>query len=100
MSHRCGQQVDLEQWLQYWTGDVAAETALGRSVGFMEQGSDIRGIIQGLKTGFRYAACIGQVPACHPWLIGNRGLIKFLGRFMAVPDPPGEYIKVEIWFPQ
>ena len=94
MEQRCDEAVNLEQWLQYWTSDVAAETTLGNRVGFMEKNADIRGIIQGLKFGFRYAASVGQVPACHSWLVGNRGLINFLERFVGIPDPPGVYIEV------
>ena len=94
MEQRCDEVVDLERWLQYWTGDVAAETALDERVGFMEKDADIRDVIQGLKFGFRYAASIGQVPGCHSWLVGNRGLLNFLKRFVGIPDPPGVYIEV------
>lgn len=94
MEQRCGDVVDLEKWLQYWTGDVAGETSLGRRVGFMEKDTDVRDVLQGLKIGFRYAASFGQLPACHSWLIGNRGLIDFLGKFVEVPNPPGVYIDV------
>lgn len=94
MQGKCGQDIDLEQWIQYWAGDVAAQTTLGTRFGFMEQEQDIQGVLEGLRVGFRYAASVGQIPSLHSWLIGNRTAIQFLSRFVSVPDPPGVYINV------
>ncbi|KAL9619348.1 MAG: hypothetical protein Q9160_006028 [Pyrenula sp. 1 TL-2023] len=96
LSRRLDQVLDLEKWLQFWTSDVAAETSLGQRIGFMEQDCDVRDMIQGLRGGFRYAAAVGQVPAAHAWLIGNRRLVDFVTKFLGFPDPPGEYIAVDL----
>ena len=100
MQDKCGQEIDLEQWMQFWAGDVAAQTTLGVRFGFMEQGQDIQEVLGGLRVGFRYAASVGQIPSLHSWLIGNRKVIDFLGKFVSLPDPPGVYLDVCRYVPQ
>jgi hypothetical protein len=44
----------------------------------MENREDVMGMIGGLELGLKYAGVVGQVPALHPWLMGNRWVAKLL----------------------
>ncbi|CAI7627401.1 unnamed protein product [Penicillium manginii] len=73
-----GQKVDLGVWLQWYAFDVIGAITFQRRFGFMENREDVMGMIGGLELGLKYAGVVGQVPALHPWLMGNRWVAKLL----------------------
>lgn len=89
MKDQEGLPVDLGTWLQWYAFDVIGGITFQRRFGFMEKREDVLGMIHGIDSGLHYAGLIGQVPALHPWLMGNLWLLKLLAAqpFVKVPDP-------------
>ena len=89
-----GQPVDLAIWLQWYAFDVIASITFQRRFGFMEEQKDVNDMISGLDTGLRYVKIVGQFPAWHPWLMGNRPLMKLLATLIPnLPDPLGRFME-------
>ena len=89
-----GQPVDLAIWLQWYAFDVIASITFQRRFGFMEQQQDVHNLISGLDAGLQYVKLVGQFPALHPWLMGNRPLMNFLASvFPNLPDPLAKFIE-------
>lgn len=84
-----GQKVDLGVWLQWYAFDVIGAITFQRRFGFMEKREDVMGMISGLELGLKYAGIVGQVPALHPWLMGNSWVTKLLTAqpFVEIADP-------------
>lgn len=59
-----GKPMDLDRYLSYATLDVIGEVLFSKPFGFIENGSDIKGAIQGTKA----ANLIGAGLAYFPWL--------------------------------
>ncbi|KAF9893111.1 hypothetical protein FE257_012522 [Aspergillus nanangensis] len=58
-----GQKIcDIGIWLQYYAFDVIGELTFSKTLGFLEQGKDIDGIIASLEKTLDYAGTIGQMP--------------------------------------
>ena len=92
------QPVDFAIWLQWYAFDVIACITFQRRFGFMEQRKDIDNMIGGLDAGLNYVKIIGQCPTLHPYLMGNRPLMKFLATVIPnLPDPLGRFI--DVYFP-
>ena len=89
-----GQPFDTKAWAQYWATDIGSVISLGKPIGFMDQGRDIKGIVKGLSLGFKYGAIIGQVPGWHYWLIGSERFLQFLHDYTNLEDPIWELLKV------
>ena len=51
--------------------DVVGEITFAQKFGFLEQGSDIDGMMGAIEGMLSYAAICGQVPELHPFLFGN-----------------------------
>ncbi|CRL21888.1 Cytochrome P450 [Penicillium camemberti] len=56
------QVCDIATWLQYYAFDVIGELTFSKSLGFLEQGTDIDGIIAALEKILDYAGKVGQMP--------------------------------------
>lgn len=95
MRERAGQKIDFGIWAKYWAFDTNAHMNFGRRPGFMEEGRDIRGIIQGNDNGFHVGALIGQVPWVNRFLLENKLLMKILAFTAGVVDPTADF--VEVW---
>ncbi|KAJ5590692.1 hypothetical protein N7450_004664 [Penicillium hetheringtonii] len=69
---------DIATWLQYYAFDVIGELTFSKSLGFLERGSDVDGIIVALEAMLDYSGKIGQIPWLDYLFIKNpiRGLIK------------------------
>lgn len=83
----------MPHWIGYFTFDLTAEHMFDESLGFVEKGHDIDGIIGGLPPGFFYGATIGQLPRLHPWLPGSRAFLKTLS-ILGLPNPTSRIIDV------
>jgi hypothetical protein len=94
-----GEEVDLGRWMQYYgkfvcfcadlaksllgwlprdladsrgtAFDVVGEMTFAQRFGFLEQGSDVDGMMRAIEGMLSYAAICGQVPELHPFLLGN-----------------------------
>jgi len=94
-----GQVVDLSKWLQWYAFDVIASITFQRRFGFMEQRQDMDNMIKDLDHGGRYIKVISQYPGMHPWLIGNRWLVRSWERlFGALPDALTRFMEVFVPF--
>jgi Cytochrome P450 len=95
-----GQPVDLGEWLQWYAFDVIAYISFQRRFGFMEERRDVGGMIGALDGGLNYVKIIGQFPALHPWLLGNRRLVTLIKRlFPDIPDPLETFLDVTNPYP-
>jgi cytochrome P450 len=95
MDRKQGQPVDLGEWLQWYAFDVIASITFQRRFSFMEEEKDVKRIIAGLDGGLSYVGIVSQYPGWHPWLMGNRLLVKFLTKlFPDLPDPAGTLMEV------
>ncbi|KAL1987773.1 hypothetical protein VTN96DRAFT_2613 [Rasamsonia emersonii] len=63
--------VDLGIWLQYYAFDVVGEFSFAKKLGFLEQGTDVDGMIKAIEGMLVYASLCGQIPEAHPFLLGN-----------------------------
>ncbi|CAG7993093.1 unnamed protein product [Penicillium olsonii] len=72
------QVCDISAWLQYYAFDVIGELTFGKSLGFLEKGGDIDGIIVALEHMLDYSGKIGQMPWLDYVFIKNP-LRKFFG---------------------
>lgn len=88
MRVRAGQAVDLSDWCQYYAFDVVGAITFQYRFGFMEQGKDVDGMMEGIWNILTYAGIIGQVPEFHPYLAGNQLLMKILERWGMLESDP------------
>ncbi|KAL2856972.1 cytochrome P450 [Aspergillus pseudodeflectus] len=63
--------VDLGTWLQYYAFDVVGEFTFGKKLGFLQEGRDVDGMMEGIQGILAYASLCGQVPEMHKALLGN-----------------------------
>lgn len=93
-----GQVVDLGQWLQWYAFDVIGAITFNSRFGFMGERRDLQDIIAGIEGGLWYGSICGQLPEIHPWLLGNKLLMKVLSRVPAIDaaNPVPKIIKVRV----
>ncbi len=90
-----GQPVDLGAWIQWYAFDVIASITFQRRFGFLENRYDVDHMIADLDFAFLYAKIIGQFPNLHPYLVGNKTLLKTLERLgIGPPDPLARFLNV------
>ena len=89
-----GTSVDLAEWLQWYAFDVIGAITFQRRFGFMDQRRDVDDMIKQIDGGLRYAGVVGQMPAWHPWLLGNRPLTNLLSKLIDLPNPIPKILKV------
>ncbi|KAF5020213.1 hypothetical protein F66182_7778 [Fusarium sp. NRRL 66182] len=72
---------DFSSWLQFYAFDVIGELTFSRRLGFVDQGTDVDGIIGDLEWFLGYAAVIGQIPSLDHYLLKNplRFMLSKLG---------------------
>jgi hypothetical protein len=52
---------DFGTWLQWYAFDVIGELSFSRRLGFLEQGTDVDGIIAGIEGDLTYAAVVSTL---------------------------------------
>ncbi len=72
--------------------DVIACITFQRRFGFMEEKKDVGGMIEAISAAFPYMATVGQLPALHPWLRGNKKLMKLL-KYLR-PNQPHPFLDI------
>lgn len=70
--------VSIDKWANFFTFDVVGQLAMGGTIGFLEQGKDVDGIIRSIHDGFYLMANMGNVPFQMLWF--NNPLSKWLVR--------------------
>ncbi|KAF2996528.1 hypothetical protein E8E14_000801 [Neopestalotiopsis sp. 37M] len=73
-----GQVVQIDQWVNYFTFDVVGQLAMGGTIGFLQHGKDIDGIIQSIHDGFWLMSNMGNVPLQNFWF--NNAFSKWVIR--------------------
>lgn len=76
-----GQQIDLGEWLQWFSFDVITTITFSNRLGFMEQEKDVSGIINAIEGRLAYNAVIGEAPLLNKFLLGNR-LVESLANYV------------------
>ncbi|KAF3941984.1 hypothetical protein ABW19_dt0209838 [Dactylella cylindrospora] len=64
-------ECDLGEWLHWTAFDVVGEMTFSRRLGFLEQGKDVDGVIEGTQEMLNYLAVIGQMPFLDKFLMKN-----------------------------
>ncbi len=94
-----GRALDYTEWFQWYAFDVISSITWQRRLGFLESRDDVLGMIRGQKFSSTYFAIVGQLPWLHPYLMGNRRLVKLLLKiFPDQPDPMGTLFTVSFVF--
>jgi hypothetical protein len=73
-----GKPTDFTQHFHWYAFDVITSISYHKPLGFLNARSDLHGMIAGSDATIPYFAIIGQVPFLHPYLLGNRKVIKLL----------------------
>ncbi|KAF3192245.1 hypothetical protein TWF225_000505 [Orbilia oligospora] len=68
---KAGKECDLGEWLHWTAFDVVGEMTFSRRLGFLEQGRDVDGVIEGTQSQLDYLAVIGQMPFLDHFLMKN-----------------------------
>lgn len=72
-----GRDIDFGTWLHWYAFDVVTYITFSNSIGFMEREEDVNGIISAIEGRLFYNSIVGQVPAMHKYLLGNRLVARF-----------------------
>ncbi|KAF7556309.1 hypothetical protein G7Z17_g1508 [Cylindrodendrum hubeiense] len=70
-----GEVVPMDKWANYFTFDTVGKLAMGGTIGFLEHGKDVDGIIRSIHDGFYLMANMGNVPFQMFWF--NNPLAKW-----------------------
>lgn len=53
---------DIDNWLQYFAFDATTEMTMSKKLGFLQQGTDIDGMLKDVEADFYYRALVGNMP--------------------------------------
>lgn len=91
-----GRPVDVCDYIHWYAFDVIAAITFQKRLGFLDNEGDVRGMVATRSFSAKYFAFAGQLPWVHPYLLGNRRMMAFLGKFYPdMPDPHGTLFKVQ-----
>ncbi|KAF2019974.1 cytochrome P450 [Aaosphaeria arxii CBS 175.79] len=79
---RSGEVIALDKWANYLTFDIVGQLAMGGTIGFIQQGLDVNGIIRSIHDGFWLMANMGNIPLQMFWF--NNPIIKRLVRVLGI----------------
>lgn len=71
LKSKIGNDLDLGQWLHWYAWDVISSITFSNRLGFMENETDVQGIIQAIEGRLVYNSIIAQAPYLHKYLFGN-----------------------------
>lgn len=74
-------ELNLGDWLHYYAFDVITSITFSNRLGFMESESDVQDIIAAIEGRLKYNSTIGQWPALHPFLFGNK-IVSHIASFI------------------
>ena len=77
-------RIDLGTWLHWYAFDVITSITFSTRQGFMENETDIDGIINAIEGRLIYNSVVGEMPSLHNFLLGNRFIAAFANRIPAV----------------
>ncbi|VTO81718.1 unnamed protein product [Fusarium graminearum] len=74
-----GTSVNIAHWLQCYAFDVIASITYSKRLGFLDQGEDIAGLMQTLKSSISFATLVGIYSRWHPILFRLVSLVPGSG---------------------
>lgn len=90
-----GQTVDIAEYLHFYALDVIAAITFQNRLGYLESQQDLLGLVASRGFSAKYFGVVGQVPWIHPYLFGNRRIMKWLAKlYPNMPDPHGTLFAV------
>ncbi|KAJ5690937.1 cytochrome P450 [Penicillium malachiteum] len=72
-----GDEIDLGEWLQYFAFDVMGTMSFSRRYGFLEQGHDVKGMLEAIFNFMKTAAPMTQITWLDPWIYKNKVIHSF-----------------------
>ncbi|KAK4555552.1 hypothetical protein LTR86_007305 [Recurvomyces mirabilis] len=76
-----GGAFDLGAWVHWYAFDVITSITFSNRLGFMEQETDVQGIISAIEGRLFYNSIVGQTPWLHDYLFGN-SFVSWLTSFI------------------
>jgi cytochrome P450 len=78
-----GTDVDFGKWLHWYAFDVISSITFSNRLGFMEQETDIGGVINAIEGRLVYCSIVGQAPWLHKYcLLGNPFVERLASRLV------------------
>ncbi|KAJ4352017.1 uncharacterized protein N0V89_007363 [Didymosphaeria variabile] len=74
---------DIADWISYLTWDILGEMTFSKPFGFMEQATDVGGMLETAERNMDYQSVIGQMPFLDKWLAKNPRLASKFPAFAA-----------------
>jgi hypothetical protein len=71
LSGMTNRDIDLGEWLHWFSFDVITSITFSNRLGFMEREEDVSGIIDAIEGRLFYNSVVGQAPWLHIFLLGN-----------------------------
>lgn len=78
------QRIDLGTWLHWYAFDVITSITFSNRQGFMENETDVDGIINAIEGRLLYNSVIGEVPSLHNILLGNKFIAACASRIPSI----------------
>ena len=90
-----GQSIDITEYMHFYALDIIAAITFQNRFGYLDHQEDKLGLVASRGFSAKYFGVAGQIPWIHPYLLGNRRLMKWLGKaFPNMPDPHGTLFAV------
>ena len=80
-----GAVIDLGKYVQYYAFDVMGELTMSRRLGFLEQDTDVNGIMHAISANFEYFSVVGQMPWLDNMLGKNPIYVKYFRKTVSSP---------------
>ena len=93
---RCqGQSIDITDYMHFYALDVIAAITFQNRLGYLDHQQDVLGLVASRGFSAKYFGVVGQIPWLHPYLLGNRRMVKWLAKmYPSIPDPHGTLFAV------
>ena len=90
-----GRVVDITEYMHFYALDVIAAITFRNRLGYLDHQEDVLGLVASRSFSAKYFGVVGQIPWIHPYLLGNRRLMKWIAKvYPNMPDPHGTLFAV------
>lgn len=90
-----GEPLDFSKWLQWYAFDVIGSLTFQRRFGFLEQRTDVDGMIGKIDIGLQYVKVLGQFPSLIPFL-QTISMSRPIQKLNIFPDTMDKFLKVSM----
>ena len=90
-----GEPLDFSKWLQWYAFDVIGSITFQRRFGFLEQRTDVDGMIGKIDIGLQYVKVLGQFPFLLP-LLQTASMNRSIQKLNVIPDTMDKFLKVSL----